>query len=167
MVSVREFININDEELLIKCRMIAAIKNDINMIIVDECHQVLSSSHFRSAFRAVERLYEVAVPRLFLTATLPITLESRLLETVKVDQSLCQVIRSKRTQRANLGWCLLRKEDGKGATYDNLISLAHKMQKELKKKPSDRGIIFVRNKMDVEIIVATHLFKHKSSWLGE
>jgi superfamily II DNA helicase RecQ len=147
--------------------MIAAIKNNINMIIVDECHQVLSSSHFCSAFHAVERLYEVAVPRLFLTATLPTTLQNRFLETVKVDQSSCQVIRSKRTQRANLGWGLLTKEDGKWATYDNLFSLAHKMQKELKKKSSDCGIIFVHNRMDVEQIVRMHLLKHKSSWLGE
>lgn len=147
--------------------MIAAIKDNINMIIIDECHQVLSSGHFRSAFRAVERLYEAAVPRLFLTATLPTTLQSRLLETVKVDQLSCQVIRSKRTQRANLGWCLLTKDDGKQATHSHLISLAHKMEKELKKKSSDRGIIFVRNKMDVEVLVAMHLLKHKSPWLGE
>ena len=147
--------------------MIAAIKDNINMIIVDECHQVLSSSHFRSAFRATDRLYDIGAPRLFLTATLPVTLQTQFLETVKVEQSSYKLIRAKRTQKANLGWCVLTKEDGKRATYDNLFSLAHKMEKELKKKPSDRGIIFVRNKVDVEGICSLHLLKHNVTWLGK
>jgi superfamily II DNA helicase RecQ len=146
--------------------MIAAMRDNINMIIVDECHQVLASSHFRSAFRAVDRLYEVGAPRLFLTATLPLALQTQFLEAVKVDQSSYQLIRSKRTQRANLGWCLLTKEDGKRASYGDLFSLAHKMEKELKKKTSDRGIIFVRNKLDVEQICSLHLLKYNATWLG-
>lgn len=147
--------------------MIAAIKDNINMIIVDECHQVLSSSHYRSAFHATDRLYEVGAPRLFLTATLPITLQTQFLETVKVDQSSYDLIRSKRTQKTNLGWCILTKGDGKRASFNDLFSLAHKMEKELKKKPSDRGIIFVRNKADVEQICGLHLLQHNVTWLGK
>lgn len=147
--------------------MIAALKDNINMIIVDECHQVLSSRHFRSAFGTTDRLYEVGAPRLFLTATLPVSLQTQFLETVKVDQASFKLIRSKRTQKANLGWCILSKEDGKRASYDNLFSLAHKMERELKKKPSDRGIVFVRNKADVEHICSLHLLKHNVTWLGK
>jgi superfamily II DNA helicase RecQ len=147
--------------------MLAVIKDNIHMIIVDECHQVLSSRHFRSSFGAFERLYDLGIPRLFMTATMPLNLQARFLEVAKVDQSSYNIIRSKRTQRANLGWCLLANlKEGKRASYQDLFSLAHRMEKELKKKPSDRGIIFVRNKADVEQICGLHLLKHKSTWLG-
>lgn len=146
--------------------MLTAIKEHIHLIVLDECHQVLSSRHFRTSFSAYERLYELGAPRLFMTATMPLNLQTRFLEVAKVDQSSYDIIRSKRTQRANLGWCLLINESGKRASYQHLFSLAHKMEKELKKKQSDRGIIFVRNKADVEQICATHLLKFNAPWLG-
>jgi superfamily II DNA helicase RecQ len=146
--------------------MLAALKDSINLIVVDECHQVLSSSHFRTSFGAYERLYEHGIPRLFMTATMPLNLQTRFLEAVKVDQSSYDIIRAKRTQRANLGWCLLLTQSGKRASYQELFSLAHKMEKELKTKQTDRGIIFVRNKADVEQIIALHLLKHNTTWLG-
>ena len=120
--------------------MMAALKDNINMIIVDECHQVLSSLHFRPAFGAFERLYDVGVPRLFMTATMPLSLQTRFLEAVKVNQASYELLRSKQTQRANLGWCLLTKKDGKKASQEELFSLAHKMEIKLKQKKSDRGI---------------------------
>lgn len=146
--------------------MLAVIKDNINVIIVDECHQVLSARHFRTSFSAFERLYEFGIPRLFMTATMPLNLQAHFLEVAKVDQTSYDVIRSKQTQRANLGWCLLMKESGKRASYQELFLLAHKMEKELKKKASDRGIIFVRNKVDVEQICGLHLLKYNTTWLG-
>ncbi|KAH9011295.1 hypothetical protein EDB84DRAFT_1445251 [Lactarius hengduanensis] len=147
-------------------QMIASIKDDISLIIVDECHQVLSSRQFRTAFVAIERLYEVGAPRLFMTATMPLNLQTQFLEAVKVDQGSYDIIRSKRTQRANLGWCLLSKAAGKRCSYQDLFLLARKMETELKKKESDRGIIFVRRREDVENICSMYLLKYGNNWLG-
>ena len=75
-------------------------------LVIDEAHQVLSQANFRHLFEKIKQLAAVAIPHIFLTATLPIRMEHDFLLEVGMPQST-RIIRTP-TFRSNISYSIVR-----------------------------------------------------------
>lgn len=123
----------------------------IKVAIVDESHHLLQSDGFRPTIQtAIIGLRKAGIPRVLLTATLPISIVPTFIKKAHLDQKHI-VIRAS-TQRAEIGWALLEKASRSRASYKEIMMLATSMEHEVFQTEQDRGIIFVRNKRDAELM---------------
>ncbi|KAK0472220.1 P-loop containing nucleoside triphosphate hydrolase protein, partial [Armillaria novae-zelandiae] len=127
----------------------AHCESNTSRLVIDEAHQVLSQSQFRHAFEKIKQLAAVAIPHIFLTATLPIRMEQEFLLEVGMPQST-QIIRAP-TSRPNISYNLVRFNSNVTATF-RLIRDLTKLMEQSFMSPGQIGIIFAQEISDVEQI---------------
>ena len=66
----------------------------IHRIVVDECHQTLVSSKFRPKLKAIDKLREVPLPKIYLSATLPPSHMDAFIQQVGIDSRSVKVVRA-------------------------------------------------------------------------
>ena len=123
-------------------------EGDIKRIVVDECHQILTSVEYRHQFSALKELANFPVQKIYLTATLPPNLEYEL----KVATSLpgtTTVIRES-TDRPNLGYHVLHCQEFVADTNQVVVELAKLIEGGF--DTDSRGIIFCRSVSRVELV---------------
>jgi Helicase conserved C-terminal domain len=117
---------------------------------VDECHQILTSVHYRSRFEKVKDLANYPVQKIYLTATLPPQLEHELKVASCLPESV-PVIRES-TDRPNLAYHVLQYNGLRVRTTDTVVKLAKVLQESF--EADSRGIIFCRSISRVEEIAS-------------
>jgi Helicase conserved C-terminal domain len=120
----------------------------IKRIVVDECHQILTSVHYRECFEKVKELASYPVQKIYLTATLPPQLEHELKVATCLPESV-PVIRES-TDRPNLAYHVLQYNGLAVRTTDTAVKLAKVLQQTF--EADSRGIIFCRSIARVEDI---------------
>lgn len=117
--------------------------------VVDECHQITTCDSYRQKFNAVKELAQFPVQKIFITATLAVSLEDHFLQQVYLPRSTL-VVREP-TNRENLMYHLLRIEKRVRKANDVIVGLTRLVEKELWTEAS-RGIIFCLSRTDVDEI---------------
>lgn len=121
----------------------------INRIIVDEAHQLLVSSNFRTNLRCIANLAPLDIPKIYLTATLPPAHEEEFFKKIEVPREFVKMIRST-TNRLELSYQLHNPFPGQ-----DIVQAAAAIAKEITYKffrPDSRGIIFTSSKATCEEI---------------
>ncbi len=118
-------------------------------LVIDEAHQVLSQGNFRHLFEKIKQLAAVAIPHIFLTATLPIRMEHDFLLEVGMPQST-RIIRTP-TFRPNISYNIVR-YDSNVTVKLRLIHDIAKLMESYFMSEGQIGIIFAQDIADVELI---------------
>jgi Helicase conserved C-terminal domain len=119
--------------------------------VVDECHQITTCDSYRLKFNAVKELAQYPVQKIFLTATLPVSLEDYFLEQSYLPRST--LVLREPTNRPNLMYHLLRVEKRVRKATDVITDMAQLVERELWTEAS-RGIIFCLSRSDVDEVAA-------------
>ena len=120
--------------------------------VVDECHQITTCDSYRKKFEAVKELAQYPVQKIFITATLAVSLEDNFLQQVYLPRST-SVIREP-TNRPNLMYHVLRVEQRVRKATDVIVDLTRLVERELWTEAS-RGIIFCLSRADVDTLAAS------------
>jgi superfamily II DNA helicase RecQ len=117
----------------------------IHCIILDECHEILLSQHFRPSFGDLKLLRLIGVPLICMSATLPKNREIQLITELGLQPNVYR----KSSNRPNLRYLITSfDEPSEGLQYLNLsIYESHQLTQE------GRGIIYCRTHDMVDIIV--------------
>ncbi|KAK0221252.1 P-loop containing nucleoside triphosphate hydrolase protein, partial [Armillaria nabsnona] len=118
-------------------------------LVIDEAHQVLSQANFRHLFEKIKQLAAVAIPHIFLTATLPIRMEHDFLLEVGMPQST-RIIRTP-TFRPNISYNIVRYDSNVTAKHELIWNIAKLMETYFMSE-GQIGIIFAQDIADVELI---------------
>ena len=87
-------------------------RHQLDRIMIDECHVLLDHNpKFREEVKQLGQLTEHNTQLIFLTATLPPSLEPRLWKLLHLDPTRCERFRDSST-RLNIQYGILRPETG-------------------------------------------------------
>jgi superfamily II DNA helicase RecQ len=92
----------------------------LDRIVIDECHVLLeSSATWRPDVLKLTEMVEKGTQVVYLTATLPPTLQTAFLQTAGLDQKTLTICRDERTTRTNIAYQVLDYERG---TLDSVLA---------------------------------------------
>ena len=134
---------------VLKCWMGSYLQENkryIGRAVFDEAQQLLVSNKFRPAFNAIPDTYEIPIPRLYVSATLPPALMDLFIKLAKLPPlPRTKIIRAP-TNRLEHSYQLMLLPPKSKRTVQAVVSLlARLVQQELLHiDMGDRGIIFVR-----------------------
>ncbi|KAH9922438.1 uncharacterized protein B0H18DRAFT_879469 [Fomitopsis serialis] len=115
-------------------------KTRIHRVVVDEAHQILTSHEFRPQLKNIDKLRKIALPKIYLTATLVPDHENAFIQHIGLQRDMVKVI------RAQTGRKELRYHNVHCRSKDDIEALVVKLTYECYQrqfvKPDSRIIIF-------------------------
>lgn len=135
---------------------------NIKRIFFDECHELLVSLSFRRRWSAVHALVTCQLWQLvYLTATLPLLLESTWYERAGINPAITTIVRGP-TNRKELGYHIIR-VNPKERQRNSVLEQTVRMLEEKYTDPEARRIIFTHSIEDCNSLAEMlNCFKHHS-----
>lgn len=113
----------------------------VHRLVIDECHQLVTSSDFRPRLRAIDNIQRFALPKIYLSATLPMDLEDTFLKYAGLTRPSTLIIRAP-TNRPELRYHVHQCRQPSDVIRFSL-NLVHSLHRHMF-QPDSRGIIFCR-----------------------
>ncbi|KAF9729764.1 hypothetical protein PMIN01_12628 [Paraphaeosphaeria minitans] len=146
-------------------------KKQLQRVVIDECHLIITSSHWRPKLAKLRNLRVLACPIVLLTATLPPVLEGVLGRSMLIQAAT--YIRAS-TVRPNIryyvSWC------GRGKAMEAALAMCRRRQEQL--RGGQKGVIYCHSRTACEMLAGALGCKHYhageldrteilASWLDE